>query len=186
MRELTADLFITLDGFASGVDVGPYFGYLGAGLESWVRRALDQPQVILMGRVTYEALAGFSASATDEVSLKMSDLDKLVFSSTLEEPLVWKNSRVLRGELGDKIRTLKQQPGDPLRSIGSLSLVRAMILLGLVDRLRLMVFPMILGSAGRESIFDGYTRTGLELIESTVLDSRLVLLEYRPLRTDIN
>jgi hypothetical protein len=51
MRELTADLFITLDGFAAGVDVGPYFGYFGPELESWVRSAPDQPQVMIMGRV---------------------------------------------------------------------------------------------------------------------------------------
>jgi hypothetical protein len=71
MRELTADLFISLDGFASGVDQPAYFGYFGQELGSWVREHLDQPQVILMGRVTYEALAGISASANDEASVKM-------------------------------------------------------------------------------------------------------------------
>jgi dihydrofolate reductase len=181
MRQLIADLFISLDGFASGVDQPAYFGYFGKELGSWVRAHLEEPQVIMMGRRTYEALAGFSASATDEASLRMSELPKLVFSATLEGPLAWKNTRLLRGAVADEVSTLKQSPGDPLRSIGSISLVKNMMQLGLVDRLRLMVFPVILGSAGREPIYAGYSQTRLELIQTKVLDSRLTLLEYRPL-----
>jgi dihydrofolate reductase len=180
MRELTADLFISLDGFASGVNQAAYFGYFGQNLGDWVRDHLEQPQVIMMGRATYVALAQFSASATDELSVKMSSLPKLVFSSTLKEPLAWKNTRLLKSAVADEITALKQQPGDPLRSIGSISLVKSMEQLGLVDRLRLIVFPLILGSAGREPIFAGYPQGSLELIDTKVLDSRLILLEYRP------
>ena len=182
MRELTADMFISLDGFASGVDQPAYFGYFGQDLASWVSDNLDRPQVVIMGRVTYDALAGFSATAADEVSIRMSDLPKLVFSTTLEEPLAWKNTRLLRGDVGDEIRALKQQPGDPLRSIGSISLVKCMMQLGLVDRLRLIVFPLVLGSAGREPIYAGYPQSRLELARTKVLDSRLIVLEYRPVR----
>jgi dihydrofolate reductase len=180
MRELTSDLFVTLDGFASGVDVGPYFGYFGPELDSWVQTALDQPQLIIMGRVTYEALSRISSSGTDDVSAKMNDLPKLVFSNTLQEPLAWNNTRLIRGDLANEINSLKRQPGEPLRSIGSITLVKNMMQLGLVDRLRLMVFPLILGSAGREPIYAGYSKTDLELIDTKVLDSKLVLLEYRP------
>ncbi|MBV8413786.1 MAG: dihydrofolate reductase family protein [Verrucomicrobia bacterium] len=70
--------------------------------------------------------------------------------STLEEPLAW-NTRLVRASVADEIRALKQQTGDPLRSIGSVSLVKSMIQLGLVDRLRLMVFPLIFGTAGGSS-----------------------------------
>ncbi len=185
MRELTADLFISLDGFARGVDQPAFFGYLGPELGSWISDHLSQPQVIIMGRVTYEMLAGFSASATDENSVRTSHLPKLVFSRTLKEPLAWKNTRLLRGTVADEINALKQQPGDPLRSFGSLSLVKSMIQLGLVDRLRLMVFPLILGTAGREPIFVGYPQGGLELINTKVLDSRLILLEYRPAHKEV-
>jgi dihydrofolate reductase len=94
MRQLTADLFISLDGFASGLNQPPFFGYLGDELGRWVREHLDQPQIMLMGRVTYQALAGLSSSATDEISLKMSSVPKLVFSRTLEEPLAWIDSRI--------------------------------------------------------------------------------------------
>jgi dihydrofolate reductase len=82
--------------------------------------------------------------------------------------------------VSDEIKALKQQSGDPLRSIGSISLVKSLIGLGLIDRLRLMVFPLILGQAGKEPIYAGYPRVPLELMNTKVLDSRLILLEYRP------
>lgn len=180
MRELIADLFVSLDGFASGEKEAAFFGYFGEDLGKWIHANLSAPQVLLMGRVTYQALAQFSAAATDEMSVRMTDVPKLVFSSTLKEPLVWKNARVVRGSLADEIRELKQQPGDALRSIGSIRLVKSLMELGLVDRLRLMVFPLILGATGREPIFVAYPRTSLELVEMKMLDARLVLLEYRP------
>ena len=183
MRQLTADLFISLDGFASGVDQPPFFGYFGQDLGSWVDEHLKQPQVMIMGRVTYEALAGFSAKATDETSVRMSSIPKFVFSNTLKEPLAWKNTHLRKGDIAGEIRALKQERGEPLRSIGSISLVQSMMRLGLVDRLRLMVFPLILGTTGREPIYVGYPWANLELIATKVLDSRLILLEYRPVRS---
>ncbi len=180
MRQVIADLFISLDGFASGKSETPYFGYFGPDLWTWVRENLDRPQSLVMGRVTYAALAAFSASATDEVSLKMNAIPKQVFSSKLQEPLEWANTRVLRGNLADEISRLKQHGEEPLRCIGSISLVKSMIEVGLVDRLRLMVFPVVLGSAGREPVFAEYARTKLELVSSRALDSRIMLLEYGP------
>jgi dihydrofolate reductase len=182
IRELTADLFISLDGFASGAKEAAFFGYFGEGLGNWVSDHLQHRQLLIMGRVTYEALAPFSSSATADVSVRMTELPKVVFSSTLKEPLGWKNSRLVKASVEDEVRTLKQQPGDPLRSIGSISLVKSMMQLRLVDRLRLVVFPVILGAAGREPIYAGYPRTGLDLIDTKVLDSRLIVLEYRPAR----
>jgi dihydrofolate reductase len=132
MAELTADLFVTLDGFASGIDVGPYFGYSGPELDSWVRDHLDQPQLIVMGRVTYEAMAEISSSATDEVSTRMNELPKVVFSNTLQEPLAWGNTRLVRGDVAEQVRALKQQSADPLRSIGSITLVKSLLHLGLM------------------------------------------------------
>lgn len=182
MREFTADLFISLDGFASGVDQPAYFGYLGPDLEQWVRANLYQPQIIVMGRVTYEVFAQFAAAGTDEVSTRMRETPKVVFSSTLKEPLIWKNTRLLSGIAADEIAALKRQDGDPLRSFGSIHLVRSMFKAGLIDRLRLMVFPVILGDRGREPIYDDLSQAALELIQTTVLDDRIVLLEYRPAR----
>src|SRR5215471_17666189 len=179
VRELIADLFISLDGFASGTDEAAYFGYFGRDLGNWVREHLDERHVILMGRVTYEALARFAVSATDEVSARMRTLPKLVYSNTLCEPLAWSNTRLIKGDVEDAITALKQQEGDPLRSIGSIRLVKSLAKLGLIDRLRLMVFPLILGETGKEPIYADYPRVPLELLGTKVLDSRLILLEYR-------
>ncbi len=137
-----------------------------------------------MGRVTYQALAKLSTSAKDKVGIRMSDLPKLVFSNTLEEPLAWRNTRLVKGDIAEQMNLLKQQPGDPLRSIGSINLVKSMIQLTLIDRLRLMIFPLILGSTGREAIYEGYSRTSFTLTDTKVLDSRLILLEYRPVRAE--
>jgi dihydrofolate reductase len=180
MAELTADLFLSLDGFAAGVDVGPFFGYGGPELERWVRDAQARPQLIVMGRVTYEAMAQMSSSATDDVSTRMNQTPKAVFSNTLSEPLTWQNTRLIGGDPGEGMRALKRGSPDPLRSIGSLTLVRSLLELGLVDRLRIAIFPLVLGDAGLEPAFAGYNRSGLELIGTRVLDSRIVMLDYRP------
>ena len=129
---------------------GPSSATPGRSLESWVSDALGHPHLIVMGRVTYQALAEISWSATDEVSTRMNDIPKAVVSNTLAEPLAWANTRLIRGDLGEQIGTLKRQSPLPLRSIGSITLVGGMMRLGLVDRLRVAVFPLILGDAGRE------------------------------------
>jgi dihydrofolate reductase len=110
----------------------------------------------------------------------MRELPKLVFSTTLREPLPWSNTQIIAGDLEQQIRTLKQQPGNAIRSIGSIQLVSSMMHHGLVDRLRLMIFPVILGDTGQEPIYAALQRTALQLIETKVLDARLVLLEYGP------
>jgi dihydrofolate reductase len=86
----------------------------------------------------------------------------------------------VKADLVEEVRSLKARTGDPLRTIGSLSVVKALLEAGLVDRLRLMVFPQILGETGREPIFAGLPDVDLELVETGVLDGRLVALEYRP------
>jgi dihydrofolate reductase len=110
----------------------------------------------------------------------MNKLPKLVFSTTLAEPLTWTNARLATRAPTEEIRALKAQPGDPLRTIGSITLVRHLMAVGLVDRLRLVVFPHVLGKAGQEPVFADYPETSLNLASTTVLDSGLVVCEYRP------
>jgi dihydrofolate reductase len=88
-----------------------------------------------------------------------------------------------KGNVRDAITALKQQEGDPLRCIGSIRLVKSLAKLGLIDRLRLMFFPLILGETGQEPFYADYPRVALELDDTKVLDSRLILLEYRPATT---
>jgi dihydrofolate reductase len=174
---------LTIDGFAAGDDVGPFFGYAGPELDAWVHSNLERPHVVLMGRVTYEVLAKISAEATDPISVRMKELPKIVVLDTLREPLAWHNTRQLRGDAGAAIAELKQEQGEPLRTIGSISLVRSLLALDLVDRLRLVVFPLTLGDTGRERALSDYPRTSFELAGSSVLDGRLVALDYRPRRS---
>ena len=179
VSELIADLFVSLDGCAAADDVGPYFGYGGPELDDWIGAELDKPQVVVFGRVTYELLATISAAASDPASQRLTALPKLVFSSTLSPPLEWENTRLVSGDALIALPTAKSESDVPLRTMGSVSLVGNLMDAGLVDRLRLMVFPLSCGSAGRERIFERSRLRRLELAETGVLDGRVVLLDYR-------
>jgi hypothetical protein len=100
-RELTVDLFVTLDGFAYGTESPAYFGYLGPDLQRWIDGELARPQVVLMGRVTYETMAAISQSGSYDDANRMTDLPKVVFSRTLQEPLAWANTRLVTSDLAE-------------------------------------------------------------------------------------
>lgn len=178
MSELIADLFVSLDSCASAVDVGPYFGYAGPELDEWIQTELDRPQLIVLGRLTYEALASLS-NGSDQGSRRLTESPKVVVSSTLSEPLEWANTRLIAGDAFETLPAIKRDSEVPLRTMGSLSLVRNLVSAGLVDRLRLMVFPLTCGSAGREHIFRDGELQRWALDRTQVLDGRVVLLEYR-------
>jgi dihydrofolate reductase len=179
--ELTADMFVSLDGFAAGPGRGQGFtaGYDGPEFTRLVQQVLDEPQVIVMGRVTYQDMSGYWPSAAGPIAAAMNTHPKLVFSRTLSEPLTWNSARLATRDPAAEITALKQEPGPPLRAIGSLTLVKEMMALGLVDRLRLLVFPRILGTAGSQPMFGGYHDTRLRLAGTTVIDSEILMLEYR-------
>lgn len=179
MRELTADLFLSLDGCAGAKGYGAYFGYDGPELDAWVRGNFEPGYEILMGRVTYQALAPHS-SGENEVSRLMRAAPKAVVSNTLHEPLAWTNTRLLKGDADTTIAAMKREAGPPIRTIGSLNLVRSLLKHALIDRLRLVVFPLILGEAGLEPFYRDLPTTQLTLLNTTVLDGRLLLLEYGP------
>ena len=180
MSGLVADLFVSLDGFAGGEDVGPFFGYGGPELDGWIDEHLSEPQRVVLGRRTYEALARISAAAADPGSRRLTALPKLVASRTLAEPLEWQNAILLGGDALDALAALKRDSEAPLRTMGSMSLVRSLLAAGLVDRLRLAVFPLVLGARGREPAFEGAGRGRFVHAETRVLDGRVVVLEYRP------
>jgi dihydrofolate reductase len=177
MRQLTVDLFATVDGFAKGRNSPAFFGYAGPGLDAWIGEQFATPQVALMGSNTYRALSEIAATGAD---LRMDKLPKVVFSASLRSPLAWANSTLVSDDVAVAVPAMKAGPGDPLRVIGSLSLVRSLLRLGLVDRLRIMVFPQILGATGEEPFLAGLPDINLRLGATQVLDNRLVLLEYLP------
>jgi dihydrofolate reductase len=116
----------------------------------------------------------------------LNELPKIVFSSTLEEPLGWQNSTVLNEDAVTAIERLKRTTDVPMRSHGSISLNRALLAAGLVDRLEIMMFPAITGRAGAAALLHNGAELDLELVESTVLDSRTQKLVYIPhLHTEV-
>jgi dihydrofolate reductase len=177
MRQLTVDLFATVDGFAKGRNSPAFFGYGGPGLDAWISEQLTAPHVVLMGSNTYRALSEIAATGADP---RMDKLPKVVFSASLRPPLAWANTTLVSDDVAVAVLAMKAEPGDPLRVIGSLSLVRSLLRLSLVDRLRIMVFPQILGATGEEPFLAGLPDINLRLGATQVLDNRLVLLEYLP------
>jgi dihydrofolate reductase len=107
-------------------------------------------------------------------------MSKVVFSSTLSEPLAWANTQLVAGDAVEAVREMKATGSKSMRTIGSLTLCRSLLNAGLVDRFRVVVFPVITGSTGREWIYDGYPDVGLEMIGSRTFDGRIQLLEYVP------
>jgi dihydrofolate reductase len=144
-----------------------------------------------MGANTYRLMSGFSAgelpAGTDEFTEDEQDsidgltrATKFVFSTTLEEPLAWANSTVVRDDAVETVRAMKVDDARILSTIGSLSLARALLQAGLVDRFRVGMFPVITGATGAERIYDGYPDVALDMIGSHTFDNRIQVVEYRP------
>ena len=178
MSELVADLFISVDGCARGSRSPAYFGFGGPDLDRWIRDQMQRPQRHIMGRKTYEALAALPEPVRDEGGLSLSATPTTVFSRTLRT-VSWPHATISAGDLAGTVRRLKEGGAD-LRIIGSLSLVRQLLAAGLIDRLRLLVFPLIVGETGQEPAFAEFPDVGLDLAGQSVLDGRIVLSEYRP------
>jgi dihydrofolate reductase len=180
---LTVDLFISADGFAGSDGLPGYFGYLGPELQAWIADSAG-PTVSIMGRRTYEMMASLPEEHRDDGWERMAQLVTVVFSHTLARA-EWPHARICRDDPGEEIARLKATSDVPLRTVGSLSVARQLIGAGLVDRLRLMVFPLLAGPDGREPAFAAVASTDLELVDHRVLDGRVLLVEYRPTGNDI-
>jgi dihydrofolate reductase len=177
MSELIADLFISVDGYAKGSRSPAFFGFGGPDLDRWIGEQMSRPQRHLMGRKTYAALAALPEPVQDEGSPSLAATPTTVFSRTLQA-VSWPHATI-SDDLAGTVPQLKAGDTD-LRTIGSLSLVSQLLQAGLVDRLRLLVFPLIAGETGQEPAFTQLPDIGLDLVGQSVLDRRIVLSEYRP------
>ena len=141
---------------------------------------------MVFGASTYRAFAQMLASSTEESEAgdpwvtRLRSMPATVVSSTLEGPLDWPDATIARGDAVDVVARLKEESAVPLRSHGSLSLNRALMAAGLVDRVQVTLFPVITGQTGEEPIFQGAADFDLELIESRTLDGRTQELIYQP------
>ncbi len=180
MPELLVDFITSLDGYASAEGWPGYWGLEGPEYLAWLDQSPERNYTTLMGATTYRLMSGFAATSDDDSFAQLTEMSKVVFSSTLNEPLAWANTRLVDEDPVEAVRSLKAESTGGLRTIGSLTLCRSLLGAGLVDRFRVVVFPVITGSTGRERIYDGYPDVGLEMVASRTFDGRLQLLEYVP------
>jgi dihydrofolate reductase len=188
MPELLVDFITSLDGYASAEGWPGWWGLQGPEYLAWLDERPDRDYTLLMGANTYRLMYGFAsaseASESDETAEKgamaeLTRLRKVVFSSTLEAPLSWANTQLVSGDAVEAVAAMKRN-GTSMSTLGSLALCRSLLEAGLVDRFRVVVFPVITGSTGRERIYDGYPDVALDMVASRTFDGRIQLLEYVP------
>ncbi len=179
MPELLIDFITSLDGYAAA-DGWP--GWWGLEGPEYLASLGEQPEAeytVLMGATTYRLMSGFAAEGEPGTDA-LADLSKIVFSTTLSEPLSWPNTRLVARDAVESVREMKETGSTSMRTMGSLALCRSLLTAGLVDRFRVTVFPVVTGSTGRERIYDGYPDVALDMISSHTFDGRIQLLEYVP------
>lgn len=175
---LVATEYLSLDGIFEepGHWSGPFFNE-EAGQFKWAE--LQASDALLLGRRTYEGFAAVwptMREATGEFGAKMNDMPKYVVSSTLTEA-TWSGSRLIRGDVLEEVRRLKQLPGQDILLAGSGQLFNALMRNNLIDRYRFMVHPILLGK-GAPLFAESTIRTTLTLVETKALQSGIVIMEY--------
>jgi dihydrofolate reductase len=179
MPELLVDFITSLDGYASAEGWPGFWGLEGPEYLAWLAASPEAGFTALMGATTYRLMSGLVA-AGEPGTEELTEMPKVVFSSTLAEPLDWANTRLVGQDPVEAVRSMKRDGTAGLRTIGSLTLCRSLLAAGLVDRFRVVVFPVITGKTGRERIYDGYPDVALEMVASRTFDGRIQLLEYVP------
>jgi len=181
----TFDVFSSLDGYGSHRgDWGGYWGKQGPELLEHRLRLYSEEQRMVFGATTYRVHAKMLASNPEEMRdawvTRMRDLPATVVSSTLQGPLDWPDATLVNGDAVEVVTRLKEESDVPLRSHGSLSLNRALMAAGLVDRIQVTLFPVVTGQTGLDPIFHRAADFDLELLESRTLDGNTQELVYRP------
>lgn len=181
MPELTVDFITSLDGYGAAEGWPGFWGMEGPEYLDWIANSPGRDHPALMGANTYRLMSGLAAEYPDEAGMaELAAMPKVVFSSTVQEPLAWPNTQLVSGDAVEAVRAMKRDGTTPLRTLGSVSLCRSLLMAGLVDRFRVVLFPVITGATGQDRIYDGYPDVALELVEHRLFDGRLQLLEYVP------
>ena len=183
----TWDVFCSLDGFGTArANWTGYWGKQGPELLDHRLALYEVEQRMVFGATTYRAFVQMLASGAEEFEVldpwvtRMRSLPATVVSTTLEGPLDWPDATVVSGDAVDVVAGLKEESDVPLRSHGSLSMNRALMAAGLVDRVQVSLFPVITGQTGQEPIFQDAADFDLELLENRTLDGHIQELVYRP------
>ena len=181
----TFDVFASLDGFASYDEHGDWGGYWGKHGPEFLEHRLavcSEDQRLVLGATTFRQFVELLGPIEDldPVNARLRSLPTTVVSTTLAEPLDWPDATLESDDAVDVVTRLKEQSEVPLRSHGSLSMNRALMAAGLVDRIQLTIFPVVTGRTGAEQVFAGAADFDLDLLESRTLDGRIQELVYRP------
>jgi dihydrofolate reductase len=197
MRKVIVSEFLTVDGVMqapggsdedreAGFEHGgwqmPYFDDVAGAA---VGEGFQSAGGLLLGRKTYDIFAGYwpNQPADDPFVATMNGLPKFVASRTLEEPLKWENSTLLKGDVAQAVAKLKEESGGHLQVVGSGDFAQTLIREGLVDEYALLVHPLLLGT-GKRLFRDGNPRTPLKLVDSKTSTTGTVILTYRPAETE--
>jgi dihydrofolate reductase len=181
MRKIVASELVSLDGVMESPEEWA-FSYSNDEMAEANASGMAASDTMLLGRVTYQEFASYwpyQNSADQPYTDYLNNTPKFVVSTTLEEPLEWQNSTLIKGNVAEEIAKLKQQPGKDIGIVGSNTLVRSLLREELLDELRLMVHPIILGS-GKRLFEEGGDRKALELVDSKTFGTGVLYLTYRP------
>jgi dihydrofolate reductase len=183
MRKIFAFIMTTLDGYYEGPNQEFDFWVVDEEFNGFAVEQLDEVDTLLFGRVTYEGMAAYWPSPAAEeddprIAARMNGLSKIVVSRTLDSA-DWANTRLIKDDVTDELTKLKQQPGKDIAILGSSDLTVSLLQMGLVDEVRIMVNPVVLG-AGKSVFRSADERISLKLLKSRRCDSGNVLLYYQP------
>jgi dihydrofolate reductase len=178
MRKLIAFLVTSLDGYHQSADNGFDWHTVDGEFNDFAVDQLAGADTLLFGRATYQDMAGFWPTASGRTADLMNKTDKVVVSTTLTEP-TWAPTRVIGSDVAAGVTALKQRPGGDVLVLGSSRLTASLVAAGLVDQLRVMVMPVVLGAG--TSLLAGVTgRLPVHLTDLRRFGNGNVLLNYRP------
>jgi dihydrofolate reductase len=181
VRKIVAAEFLSLDGVMESPDQW-HFDYFSDEMGQAVGEGFAASDALLMGRVLYEEWSAYWPNQNPEenpVAATMNGVRKYVVSTTLEGPLEWNNATLIGENVAEELSEIKRQPGKDIVISGSGALVRSLLDDGLIDELKLMVHPVVVGRGKR--LFEvGEKQTALELVDSRTFATGVVYLTYRP------
>jgi dihydrofolate reductase len=181
MRKVIVQTEMSLDGVLDSPNLWDLvFKYHNDEIDNqYLKGILFDADALLMGRVTYEAFAEVwpSRAGTDDTADRINSLPKFVASRTLKGPLEW-NATLLQGDVAQEVNQLKQQPGQDIVQYGIGELTHTLLQHGLVDEMRFLVYPFVLGNGQR--IFENVATTTLKLLDTKTFSTGAVALIYQP------
>jgi dihydrofolate reductase len=179
MPEVVIDFITSLDGYGAAEGWPGWWGLEGPEYLAWLGDHPEADYTVLMGANTYRLMSELASGGEPGTDV-LAGLSKLIFSTTLSEPLSWPNTQLVSQDPVETVRQMKAEGAKSMRTLGSLTLCRSLLKAGLVDLFRVVVFPVITGSTGRDRIYDGYPDVSLDMVSSRTFDGRIQLLEYVP------